>query len=290
LPTDPDKYVLYEKQDGIGWITLNRPEKLNAINYLMRAMLREALDDVAADETVRVAVIQGAGRAFSSGADLNGSEPPPDAPSYYDRRDIAHMFSECVWANPKPIIAAVHGYTLARGGDLAAACDITIAADDAQFGYPVLWQSPLTPKCLWPWTIGLKLTKELVYTGRLMDAHEAKQHDLVNRVVPRDRLTAEVTELAVALANGADKRPQKATINAIYEDHLGVRSAMNELMRPREAEETEFYGGDDPANVTFRRLTREEGLGAALAWREQRIRGQAGIDTPNGARASVVPG
>lgn len=279
MPTDPDGYVLYEKQDGIGWITLNRPDKLNAIHYLMRAELRAALMDVASDENVRVAVIRGAGRAFSSGADLNGSEPPPDAPACYDRRDLAHMISEWVWSNPKPIIAAVHGYTLARGGDLAAACDITIAADDAQFGYPVLWQSPLTPKCLWPWTIGLKLTKELVYTGRLMDAHEAKQHGLVNRVVPRDRLTAEVTELAVALANGADKRPQKATINAIYEEHLGVRSTMNELMRPKELEETEFYGGDDPVNVTFRRLVREEDLGSALAWRERRMRGEAEVDS-----------
>jgi enoyl-CoA hydratase len=188
------------------------------------------------------------------------------------------MFYESIWCNPKPIIASVHGYVLARGGDLAGFCDITIAADDALFGYPVMWQTPTVPKSIWPWTIGLKLTKELVFTGRYMPAEEAREHGLVNRVVPRDELQAETDRLAVLIANGADKRPQKRGINTIFERFQGLEAALTNQWRPQPPAQGDFYGGDDPVNVAFRRRVRDEGMKAALDWRARRMRGEASLD------------
>jgi enoyl-CoA hydratase len=271
--------LLYRKENGIAWITLNRPEKLNAINYLMREDLRVALADVASDDEVRVAIVDGAGRAFSTGADLEGDAAPADVAHLYDGRDASHLFYEAVWQNPKPIIAAVHGYVLARGGDLAALCDITLCSEDAQFGYPVLWQTPAMPISLWPWTLGLKLTKELVLTGRMLDAQEALRLGLVNRVVPRHELSAAAVELATVIANGADKRIQKSAVNRLFDEHLGVRSAFEDQWRAKEDEPvSEFYGGDDPVNVAFRRKVEEAGLRAALNWRERRMKGHASLD------------
>lgn len=270
--------ILFEKAEGIAWITLNRPEKLNAMNYVMRKELRIALDDVAEDEAVRVAVIRANGRAFSAGADLTYGAPPPDQIDQHDMRDVSHMFYEAVWCNPKPIIASVHGYVLARGGDLASFCDITLAADDSVFGYPILWQSPGTPHSMWPWMLGPKLSKELTYTGRYMSAEEAREHGLVNRVVPRDRLEEETRTLAVMLANGADKRPQKRGLNEIFDRYMGLHDALNNQWRLPRPRKTEFYGGDDPVNVAFRRRVRDEGMKAALEWRERRMRGEASLD------------
>lgn len=270
--------LLYEKGDGIAWLTLNRPHKLNAMNYVLYRELRVALDDIATDEEVRVAVLRGSGRAFSVGADLTFGKPDPAQAHLYDERDFSHLVHEAVWGNPKPIIASVQGYCLARGGDLAGFCDLTIAADDAEFGYPILWQTPSVPKSIWPWTVGPKLTKELVMTGRHMSAAEAREHGLVNQVVPRADLERVTLETATLLANGADKRPQKAEINKIFEDAMGLNAALLMQWRPDRATHSKYYGGDDPVNVTFRRIVAEEGLAKAREWRELRMRGQAEVD------------
>jgi E-phenylitaconyl-CoA hydratase len=199
--------ILYEKRGPLAWLTLNRPEKMNALDPETYRELGEAWDDFAADATARVLIVTGAGnRAFSAGADLKGYA----AATYEDfwqafwnptgPRDVRHR--QDMW---KPIIAAINGYCLAGGLELALACDIRIAAAHAVFGATEVTRGLLhgTGAVLMPRVIGLGNALRYLLTGEHFDAMEALRIGLVSEVVPADDLLARAEELAQRIAANA---------------------------------------------------------------------------------------
>jgi enoyl-CoA hydratase len=245
-------------------LVLNRPAKLNAISAELREALTSAIADASADERVRVIAIAGAGRAFCAGYDL--SEAAPE--TAWDWRDVLARDVEAtlaVWSCPKPVIAQVHGYALAGGLELAMACDLIVAADGAQLGEPEIRFGSAPVTLLMPFLIGQKRTRELLLTGDLIGAVEAERIGLINRVVPADRLAAEVDALAEKLARVPPDvmAPTKLMLNramdaagfaAAVEMGLDLQSFVNMSATARE----------------FDAIVRREGLKAALAWRDRR--------------------
>ncbi|MDA1347336.1 MAG: enoyl-CoA hydratase-related protein [Chloroflexi bacterium] len=186
----PYKQLIYEKKDRIAYVTLNRPHRLNALHPLLGAEMREAFSDFRDDPEVWVAILTGAGdRAFSAGADLKwvagireeGEEEPPQQKGQVSLGDITKHF-DC-W---KPIIAAVNGFALGGGLELALSCDIIIAADHAELGLPEgrVGQVAGTGVHRLPRQIPLKLAMGMILTGRRIKAQEALRLGIVNEVVP----------------------------------------------------------------------------------------------------------
>lgn len=189
--------IIYEKRERSVWITLNRPEVLNAQNDQMRQELRRALEDAWDDENTNVIVITGAGeRAFSAGADI--SEFPVLTSIDMRKRKERPSIPELIRNIPKPVIAAVNGYALGGGCELAMACDIIIASENAIFGQPEI-KIGIIPgggaTQLLPRHIGEKKAKELIFTGDSISATEAERHGMINQVVPPDELKEAAYEL-----------------------------------------------------------------------------------------------
>jgi enoyl-CoA hydratase len=195
--------IIYQKQNNIAWVTLNRPQALNAYNIRMRDELYQVLGAIKDDPEVRVAIFRGAGeRAFCVGADLTEFLTAP-SPLIARRarweRDVWGLFLSL----PQPLIAALHGYVLGSGIEIALCCDIRLASEDAQFGLPepglgiipAAGGSQTLPR-----VIGGAKALEVLLSGRWLKAEEAKQLKLVNRVVPRKGLIAEAEKLAKKLA------------------------------------------------------------------------------------------
>jgi enoyl-CoA hydratase/carnithine racemase len=199
-----DPEVLYAVSDGVALVTINRPERRNAMSYGVMQGLRDAVERAKRDDSVRVLVLTGAGdRAFCAGADLGGIADNDGAVAAHEGRGLlAALFRE-LWALGKPTIARVRGYALAGGFGLALACDFVVAADDAQFGTPEVNVG------LWPYMITVSLLRsmpakkvlELQMTGRRVLAAEAERIGFVTRVVAVDELDAAVAELAGSLAS-----------------------------------------------------------------------------------------
>jgi len=189
--------IVYEKQDGIARITLNRPEVLNAITPQLFQELHEALTKIADDDTVGVVVLTGAGRAFCAGVDIKSMGSLDN--SVITRRTLAAKVIEAIETLDKPVIAAVNGYCLTGGLELATACDLIIASENATFGDThARWG--LTPT--WggsqrlPRMVGAMKAKEMVFTCDMITAEEAQQIGLVNKVAAPDKLDETVLELA----------------------------------------------------------------------------------------------
>jgi enoyl-CoA hydratase len=251
------KNIIYEKKDGIGYITLNRPDKLNAINDAMVEELDVAFATAEPDLEVKVVVVKGAGRAFSVGQDLSGigtSEVvPPDSRSGISskrRLEAERRRSrrwEYIFNLAKPTIAQVHGYCLGYGCHLAMVCDMTIASEDALFGDPSARMGLLPDMPLWTWLVGLKKTKELLYSGRYVNAKEAEQLGLINMAVPENKLEKEVIRLAkgISLMPGDGLAASKDAINSAMEARgLGeawrFTNEMQLIMQQRTVDPNEF--------------------------------------------------
>jgi enoyl-CoA hydratase len=262
--TDVEPVLLVEPTSWGVRLVLNRPAKLNAISAELRDALADAIAEAAADDRVRVVVIAGAGRAFCSGYDL-AEEAPASAWAWRDvlARDVGATLA--VWSCPKPVVAQVHGYALAGGLELAMACDLIVAADDARLGEPEIRFGSAPVTLLMPFVIGQKRTRELLMTGDLIDAAEAERIGLINRVVPGERLADEVDALAGKLARVPPDvmAPTKLMLNramdaagfaAAVEMGLDLQSFVNMSTTARE----------------FDAIVRRDGLKAALAWRDRR--------------------
>jgi enoyl-CoA hydratase len=253
-------------------LTMNRPEALNALNRELVDALGAALDEAATDDGVRVLVLRGAGRAFSAGYDLNEDAGGGvlDARAWYE--DLRHSTDEMlrILDHPKPVLASVHSYCLAGGTDLMLACDLAVAADDALFGYvDVRFGSGVVSMFL-PWVVGVRAAKELLFTGEdRVPAEEALRIGLVNRVVPRERLDEATLELAEQIAKNEPFVVQatKRSVNRAW-DVAGFRAAMAANTELDVLIET----ANLPARDEFRRITVEQGLKAAIAWRDARYR------------------
>ncbi|MFF0478330.1 enoyl-CoA hydratase/isomerase family protein [Streptomyces sp. NPDC004284] len=200
--------VLHSVENGVSWITLNRPEAMNAVTWDQREQIIRLLEEASADPTVRCVVVTATGRGFCAGADLRG------APSSGDRvaGDVARMirlgaqrFVSAVLDCEKPVIAAVNGTAAGIGAHLALACDLVLAADSARF-IEVFVRRGLVPDgggaYLLPRLIGPQRAKELMFFGDALPAAEALGMGLVNRVVPADELAKTAREWAERLAQG----------------------------------------------------------------------------------------
>ena len=199
-----DDELLYQGSGGVARITINRPERRNALSWALVRRLRDTFAEAKADDDVRVVVLTGAGdKAFCAGADLSGMAEGAGFVALHDARgELAGLFRD-LYALGKPTIARVRGYALAGGFGLALTCDMIVAADDAQFGAPEINVG------LWPYMVTVpmlqamppKIALELSLTGRRVAADEAQRIGFVNAVVPVDELDTRVDELTTTLAS-----------------------------------------------------------------------------------------
>jgi enoyl-CoA hydratase len=260
----PEPLVLREPTSWGTRLTLNRPDKLNAISAELRDELTAAIAEAEADERVRVIAIAGAGRAFCSGYDLS-EEQPETALGWREvlGRDVAATLA--ILHCRKPVIAQVHGYAVAGGLEIAMACDLIVVAEDARLGEPEIRFGSAPVTLLMPFLIGQKRTRELLMTGDLIDAAAAERIGLVNRVVPGDRLAAEVDALADRLARVDPDvmAPTKLMLNRAM-DAAGFAAAVEMGL------DVQSFVNMSAASREFDSIVRRDGLKAALAWRDAR--------------------
>lgn len=228
--------LTYARSERVATITLNRPERLNAISAAMPDEIRRAVETAGRDDLVHVIVVQGAGRAFCAGYDLKayaeqprgvaGSQEMPWDP-LIDFQWMDH-YTQCfmsLWRSPKPTVCKVHGYAVAGGSDIALSCDLVVMAEDARIGYPParVWGCPTT--MMWVYRVGAERAKRMLFTGDLVDGKEAERMGLVTKAVPAESLDAEVTRL-VDRMKGVPKNQlwmQKTAINSAF-DNMGLRT------------------------------------------------------------------
>ncbi|HLR85044.1 MAG TPA: enoyl-CoA hydratase [Nocardioidaceae bacterium] len=220
--TDSYETILTEAKGSVGWITLNRPEALNALNIDVMHEVVEAAEAFDADDSIGAIVITGSAKAFAAGADIKQMQPMTYVDAY-----AGELFGD--WdriANiGTPIVAAVSGYALGGGCELAMMCDLLLAADSAKFGQPEITlgvipgmggSQRLTR------AVGKAKAMDLCLTGRMMDAEEAERSGLVARVVPADDLLTETTKVAEKIASMSHvaAKAAKEAVNQAYESTL----------------------------------------------------------------------
>jgi enoyl-CoA hydratase/carnithine racemase len=192
------KSIIVEKRDGVAKVTLNRPEALNSLNEQVFSYLLAAFEDIREDDSVGVVILTGAGRAFSAGRDIKALRAG-GAGATADISKMARGVIAAIENLPKPVIGAINGYCLTGGLELAIACDIIIASENAVFGDT---HSKWGLRPLWggsqrlPRIIGEKRAKELAFTADMLSARDAERIGLANKVVPADKLEEATTELA----------------------------------------------------------------------------------------------
>jgi enoyl-CoA hydratase/carnithine racemase len=269
--TMPYATIAVEQIEAVGRLTLNRPERANALNQAMLDEIGRAMDALEADPDIRVIVVRGAGQAFSSGFDLKEQmERRPTGAEHWApilRKDFDTVMR--FWHCPKPTVAAVRGACLAGACELALACDMTIAAEDAFFGEPELKFGAGIVAMILPWITGPKIAKEIILTGAdRIPARRAYEIGMVNRIVSG----AELDEAALALARHIaviDPKLVKDTKRAINEafEAAGMLDALERALEIDLAIE----GAGSPDKLRFLEIARREGLKAALTWRDARF-------------------
>ena len=266
--------LTYETDGRIARVTLNRPERLNAISAEMPGEIRRAVEQANDDDGIHVIVLQGAGRAFCAGYDLKDfaesegenlyvQEMPWDPMLDYRRMKANTDDFFSLWRSDKPTICKVHGYAVAGGSDIALSCDIVVMAEDAKIGYPParVWGCPTT--AMWVYRLGAEKAKRMLLTGDLIDGREAKDLGLVLDAVPAAQLDDRVDGLARRMA-GVPRNQlmmQKMMINQAY-DNMGLASTQMIA--------TLFDGitRHTREGMAFKRLAEREGFKEAVALRD----------------------
>ena len=266
--------VEYTTRARLAFVTLNRPERLNAINGELTRGLADAVARANRDGEVRVIILRGAGRAFCAGYDL---QMAPQAETQAQERTggwdpVAdfRMMSENVrafmslWESRKPVIAQVHGWCVGGGTDMALCSDLIFMAEDARIGYPPsrIWGTPTT--CMWVYRLGLEHAKRLMLTGEALDGREAERLGLVSRAVPADRLAQEVESFAERLATTPTNQlvMTKLLVNQAYEN-MGLRTT--QILGT-------FLDGvarHTPEGIEWRELALREGFQEAVRRRDE---------------------
>ena len=290
------KTILYEVERGRARITLNRPEKLNALSFELQTELNQALWDADNDNNVHAVILRGNGRAFSAGYDLTPmSRRPagaPEAPSnetytavYRGRSSFdddawqlerAQRLRMAIFDMHKPVIAQVHGYCLAGGTDVALLCDIIIAADDATIGFPPARAMGSLPNQMWVYHCGPQWAKRLFLTGDTVTGAEAAQIGLVLKSVPAQHLEAEVEGLVdrMEMIDTELLSANKRIVNIALE-LMGARTMQ------RFGSENDARAHLAPSVREFGRIAGEQGLKAALHWRDAKFGdGRARVNGP----------
>ena len=258
--------ALYHADGNVGIVTMNRPDKLNAISPEFKAALIAALKAADDDTATSVVLLRANGRSFCVGYDIGRKSPERDSWRHDAVRYTQHLreavaFEFAPWDMKKPVIAEVQGHALGGGCELAMMCDLTIAADDAQFGEPEIRFSAVGPGLVMPWFIGLKKARELIYFGDTIAAREALALGMINRIAPRDELPAQALKYAkrLALISPEALAVTKLALNRGAEA-AGLRNAINagvDVVGP-------LYAAKTAAGEKFRAMVQTDGLGAAL--------------------------
>jgi 2-(1,2-epoxy-1,2-dihydrophenyl)acetyl-CoA isomerase len=260
------KTILYKVDDGIATITMNRPENLNAINLEMLGELLRALLGCTQDPSVRVILLTGSGRAFSSGGDINIMQQSLD-----EGRDVyqfmkdwinrVHLLEMQIRTIPKPVLAVINGVASGQGFNLALACDIRLAAESAKFNQSFV-KLGLTSQGTYflPRMVGVSKATELCFTGDIIDAQEAARLGIVNRVVPDDSLEQAALEFARRLGRGPTEALGriKLLINSSYMTPLDAHMQQECKLIAETAKSEDF----------------QEGVRAFLEKRDPSFRGQ----------------
>ncbi len=261
--------IIYEKvEDKIFRLTLNRPEKLNAMSLKLLGEFNQALDEFEADGRASVLIVRGAGRAFCAGYDIQGTQQPGSQFTVTSDRMVLQRMVERwqrLWTLPKPTIAQVHGFCLAGATELIGHCDIVFASEDAQFGHPAGRSLGIIPTLsMWPVLVGPRKSKEYFFTGDYMPANEALEWHLVNRVFPKDKLEAETLAYArrVAMVPIDLLTLHKAAVNRFY-DILGIRAA------EQSSADLDVIAHQTETVKAWMKASRERGLKSALSERDR---------------------
>jgi enoyl-CoA hydratase len=263
--------VLHAADGKVGIVTLNRPEKLNALTMEMRLALERELKRADEDAATSVIVLRAEGRSFCVGFDVGGGHERPwrhDALKYHERLSVSLRCLMTPWTLRKPVIASVQGHALGGGCELAMFCDLTIAAEDAQFGEPEVLFSQVGPAVLMPFIIGHKRARELIYFGDRIDAKRALEIGMINRAVPPQELAAATMKYARRLALIAPEAlaAAKLAVNRGLET-AGFRNALNaglDVLAP-------LYAATTEVGREFDEIKARDGLKAALAWRKKQF-------------------
>jgi enoyl-CoA hydratase/carnithine racemase len=267
-----DETVLYAADGKVGVVTLNRPHKLNALTMEMRLAIESQLLRADAEDATSVIVLRAEGRSFCVGFDVGGGNHPRpwrhDALKYRERLAVSMRCLMTPWTLKKPVIASVQGHALGGGCELAMFCDLTVAAEDAQFGEPEVLFSQVGPAVLMPFIVGHKRARELIYFGDRIDAKRAHEIGMVNRVVPAAELAAATMKYARRLALIAPETlaAAKLAINRGL-DAAGFRTALNaglDVLAP-------LYAAETDVGKEFDAIKARDGLKAALAWRKKQF-------------------
>jgi enoyl-CoA hydratase len=261
-----DDEVLVERDGRAAWITLNRPERLNALNARLLHRFGAVIEELGADPDVSVLVIRGAGRAFSAGYDIKPDETEISGGSErtivaeYDRL-LGHIkLFERLWDLPKPVIAAVHGYCLAGATQLCIFCDITVVADDAKVGWPSIPLGGGYISPMWSFLVGPKRAKQMSFVaGSQVSGTTSAEWGWANYSVPEAELWDNVAELAGQIGRVPLEilRMKKAAINRVAEIQ-GFRSAMSM------GAETDALLHFSPAVIELQQLIKSKGLKGAI--------------------------
>lgn len=267
--TDEQQVVTYRTDGDIAIISLNRPEKRNAVNRALSQALMACLERANQDPDITVMILRGEGKSFCAGHDIERNNPEREKYRHHAIR-THHSLSNglrlatAIWELHKPIIASVQGHALGEGCVISMLCDLTIAAEGALFGEPeIRFAGPATAMMM-PWVVGLKRARELIYMGDMIDAAEAREIGIVNRVVPAADLEQETLKYARRLAMIGPEALfcARTTINRILEAQ-GIRQGFAssvDLIAPTYATETAVHRA-------FQEKVSELGLAGALKWR-----------------------
>ncbi len=249
-------------------VTMNRPEKRNALNHALRGELLHALQTGDMDDDVHVQIVRGAGPSFSAGYDLGGGNEGQEYPWYTPGGDghwPRHVTQGwmSIWELGKPVIAQVHGYCLAGGSELATCCDLVYMADDAQMGYPAV-RFGVPDNHFHAWFVGMRKAMEMMLTGDSIDGKEAVQLGWANASYPAEELEARVLEVAERIVSVPEDMVQlnKRVVHRQMEImglHTGIRAG-SELCA---------LGTHQKSMHDFMASTREKGLKEALSERDQ---------------------
>jgi enoyl-CoA hydratase len=262
-----DVVLIDEPAPQVRRLTLNRPEKRNALNHALRGGVVRALQEADRDRGVRVMIVRGAGSCFSAGYDLGGGnegqEPPwytPGGDGHWPRHVTQGWMS--IWELAKPVIAQVHGYCLAGGSELATCCDLVYMADDAQMGYPAV-RFGVPDNHFHAWFVGMRKAMEMMLTGDSLSGVECARLGWANASFPADELEARVLEVAARIIEVPFDLVQlnKRVVHRQMEImglHTGIRAG-SELCA---------LGTHSPSLAAFLKKTREKGLTDALQERD----------------------
>jgi enoyl-CoA hydratase len=270
--------AIYHVDDKVGIITINRPDKLNAINHELQQALTETFERADADPATSVVLLRAEGRSFCAGYDIGPKGPGADDWRSDPTSAHAHLqpqleFEMMPWLMKKPVIASVQGHVLGGGCELVMLCDLTIAADNATFGEPEVRFSAVGPAIVMPMIIGYKKARELLYFGDQINAQTALDLGMINRVVPLAELYSASLCYAkrLALISPEALYATKRAVNRVA-DTAGFRTSLYtglDVVSPLYATKTEF-------GERFRKIAATEGLPAAVKWRSAQFEGQSG--------------